>query len=83
MVLNKNSGVRPKIITIEQEEEILVRTSENSNLDTSRLETFMGIGKSTVSRVFHGENLFSHHFTPVQNLLPEDLPARLEYCRNL
>lgn len=79
----KNPGGRPKTITVEQEEEILVRIAENPELSTRRLEASTGIGKSTVSEVINAENLFPYHFTPVQNLLPGDLPVRSEFCQNL
>lgn len=74
---------RPKQVTVEQEEEILVRVAENSQISTRRLQAATGISKTTILKVIHDENLYPYHFTPVQNLLPTDLPARLNFCNFL
>lgn len=46
----KNRGGRPRSISVEQEEEILVRVAENPQLSTRRLQATATIGKSTISR---------------------------------
>lgn len=79
----KNPGGRPKTVTVRQEEEVLVRIAEDPSLSTRRLEAATTLSKSTVSRITHTENLYPYHFTPVQNLLQNDLPARMEFCQIL
>ena len=72
---------RPKNITVEQEEEILVRVAENPEISTRRMAAATGVSKSSILRIFHQEKLYPYHFTPVQNLLEADLPARLQFAR--
>ena len=71
---------RPKILTAEQEEDILVRVAENTNTSTRRISAATGISHSSVFRVLKRENLRAYHFCPVQNLLPQDFPARLQFA---
>lgn len=80
---SNNHGGRPQTISVEQEEEILVRIAENPQLSTRRLQAATRISKSAVSRIIHRENLYPFHFSPVQNLLPADEPLRLQFCQNL
>lgn len=75
----RDSLGRPKVITADQEEEILVRVAENPRLSTRRLKAECGVSKSSILRIFRKEGLHPYHFTPVQNLLPADLPRRLEF----
>lgn len=72
---------RPKIITPQQEDEILVRVAQNSEISTRRLSTATGISQPSVIRILHKENLYPYHFTPVQNLLPRDYRTRVEFCQ--
>lgn len=76
---------RPKTLTVNQEEEVLVRAAENPEISTRRMAAGTGVSKSSVLRVFHQEKLYPYHFTPVQNLRNNDLPNRLrfaQFCRN-
>lgn len=75
----KDVSGRPKNITPEQEEEILVRVAENPEVSSRRLKAATGVSKSSIVRIFHDEGLYPYHFTPVQCLLPPDLPARLQF----
>ena len=77
----RNSEGRPKIITPEQEEEILVRVAENPEISTRRMAADTPVSKSSIGRIFNQEGLYPYHFTPVQNLLGLDLPARLEFAQ--
>lgn len=79
----KNRGGRPKTIPVEQEDEILVRVAENPRISTRRLQNITNVGKSTISRILRREKLYPYHFTPVQNLLPNDSAARLEFSQFL
>ena len=77
----RDSTGRPKTLTPEQEEEILVRVAENPEISTRHLAAATGVGKSSVCKIFHEEGLYPYHFTPVQNLLERDFAARLEFSR--
>lgn len=74
---------RPKRITADQEDEILVRIAEDPELSTRRLSAITGVSKSSIFRILHKEDLRPFHFIPVQNLLPRDLPARVEFSQFL
>lgn len=74
---------RPKLISVDQEDDILVRIAENPQLSTRRLSSMTGVSQSTVFRILKKENLKPYHFTPVQNLLPRDLPARLNFAQSM
>jgi hypothetical protein len=77
----RDSVGRPKSIAIDQEEEILVRVAENPEISSRRMALSTGVSKSSVLRIFHREKLHPYHFTPVQNLLAADFPARLQFAR--
>ena len=34
-----------------------------------------------ILRIFHGKGLYPYHLTPVQDLLPIDQPARVQFFR--
>ncbi|KAJ8910642.1 hypothetical protein NQ315_012510 [Exocentrus adspersus] len=57
---------RPKRITVEQEEEILVRVAEDPQISTRRLKTLTGVSQTGVLKVLHKERLHPYYFTPVQ-----------------
>lgn len=70
---------RPKSIVPKQEEEILVGVADE--ICTRRLAVGSEVSRSSVLRILHQERLYPYHFTPVQNLLEADLPARLQFAR--
>lgn len=72
---------RPKLITVDQEDEILVRVAENPEISVRRMAAAMGTSKTTVHKIFRDQKMHPFHFSPVQNLLPTDLPARLQFAR--
>ncbi|KAJ8913071.1 hypothetical protein NQ315_006572 [Exocentrus adspersus] len=57
---------RPKRITVEQEEEILLRVAEDPQISTRRLKTLTGVSQTGVLKVLHKERLHPYYFTPVQ-----------------
>ncbi|KAJ8949089.1 hypothetical protein NQ318_016993 [Aromia moschata] len=65
----RDSAGRPNTLNPEQEEEILVRVAENSELSTRHIAMETGVSKSTVWKVLKKEGLHPYHFTPVQNLI--------------
>lgn len=72
---------RPKIITVDQEDDVLVRIANDPQLSTRRLSAITGISHASVFRILKKEGLRPYHFTPVQNLLPTDLPRRMEFAQ--
>lgn len=72
---------RPKIISVDQEEDVLARIAEDPHLSTRRLSATVGISNASVFRILKKEKLRPYHFTPVQNLLPRDLPQRVEFSQ--
>ncbi|KAJ8955692.1 hypothetical protein NQ318_008563 [Aromia moschata] len=73
----------PKTITVDEEHEILIRVSENPGLSTRRLSAATGLSQSSICRILKKEMLHPYHYTPVQQLLPQDLPARLQFAQFL
>ncbi|XP_066157166.1 uncharacterized protein [Euwallacea fornicatus] len=78
----KKTVGRPRMITPEQEEEILEDVVDNPEISTRRraLAARAGVSQKSVVRIFHEEKLYPYHFTPVQNLCEVDLQARLQFC---
>ncbi|KAF2888199.1 hypothetical protein ILUMI_17974 [Ignelater luminosus] len=76
----KSDVGRPKILTVDQKDDILVRVANNPELSTRRLSAMTGVSNSSVFRSPKKENLRPHHFTPVQNVLPRDYPLRLNFA---
>lgn len=72
-----------KIITLHQEDQILVRVAQNSEISTRRLSAAVGINQPYVIRILHKKTVYPFHFTPVQSLLPRDYRIRLEFCQLL
>lgn len=72
-----------KTISVEQEEEVLVRVTENQGVSTRRLSAATGISQTSINRILRKEKLYPYHFTPVQNLLPQDPAARLRFSQFL
>lgn len=75
-----NVGHIRRTITVDQEEEILTRVAENPEVSSRQIARTTGVSKTTVLKIFHKENLYPYHFTPVQNLLAADLPGRLQFA---
>lgn len=71
---------RPTTVTPEQEEDILLRVTENPEISLRRMSAAVVVPKSSIHRLFHNEKLYPYHFSPVQNLLPADFPDREQFC---
>lgn len=74
---------RPKKLSVQQEEEILVRVGENPCISTRHLANATHVKRTQLLQVLHTEKLHPYHYSPVQHLLPTDLPARLQFCQLL
>ncbi|KAJ8934894.1 hypothetical protein NQ318_014849 [Aromia moschata] len=57
--------------------------SENPVLSTRQLSAAMGLSQSSICRILQRERLHLYHYTPVQLLLPQDLPVRLQFAQFL
>lgn len=56
------------------EELVLNAVNGNPTTSTRRIAAHVGVPQSKVWRVLHRDNQYPFHFTPVQELLPADLP---------
>ncbi|XP_022917996.2 uncharacterized protein [Onthophagus taurus] len=74
----RNTG-RPKKISVDEEDEVLVRVSNNPKVSSRRLSAATGLSKSSILRILKKERLYPYHFVPVHALLPTDLRVRLEF----
>lgn len=77
----KSDVGRPTHLSVDQEDEILVRIVDNPQLSTRRLSAMTGVSQSSVFRILKKANLRPYHFTPVQNLLAGDHPVRLNFAQ--
>ncbi|KAF2889321.1 hypothetical protein ILUMI_16852 [Ignelater luminosus] len=77
----KSDVGRPKILTVDREDDILVRVANNPELSNRRLSAMTGVSNSSVFRILKKENLRLYQFTPVQNVLPRDYPLRLNFAQ--
>ncbi|KAJ8939094.1 hypothetical protein NQ318_003207 [Aromia moschata] len=66
-------------LSVDEEDEILILVSENPGLKT-RQSMATGLRQSSICRIFKKEMLHPCHYTSVQQLLPQDLPARLQFA---
>lgn len=79
--VTNNTG-RPRIArTVEDEEQILHIIEQDPTLSTRQLALMTGNSQSTVSRVLREQCLHAFHFRKVQELVPDDLPNRIEFCQ--
>lgn len=65
------------------EELILDAVNENPTTSTRRIAAQVGVPHTKVWRVLHKGKKHPFHFTPVQELLPADLPLRVNFCREM
>ncbi|KAJ8934778.1 hypothetical protein NQ318_005620 [Aromia moschata] len=66
----------PKTITVDEEDEILIRVLESPGLEYSSAKC--GNGAKLIN--FEKEILHLYLYTPVQQLLPQDLPSLSIIC---
>ena len=71
----------PTARTAEEEEDVLERVAENPNISVRRLSTATGISRTSVHNILRTQLLYPYHHTKVQELLPNDLPFRFDFCR--
>lgn len=65
------------------EELILDAVNENPTTSTRRIAVHVSVTQSKAWRVLHKDNQHPFHSTPVQELLPADLPLRVNFCREM
>lgn len=65
------------------EEQILNAARQDPTTSTRRIGLQLGVRHIQVWNVLHREGLHPYHHTPVQDLLPQDLPHRSAFCRTV
>lgn len=59
------------------------REGGNPNLSTKVLAIRVNVSQSKVWRILNDKGYHPFHYQPVQGLLPEDLPFRVQFCQYL
>jgi hypothetical protein len=72
-------GVTRKARTPKNEEAVLQDFQEDGTLRIRSVASMFDISKST-TQLLKDNRQHAYHYTRVQNLLPEDLPLRLQIC---
>ena len=65
------------------DDQILGLVNQNPTTSTRRIATQLGISQNKVWRTLHKDHMHPYHYTPVQELLPDDLVRRADFCRQL
>jgi hypothetical protein len=73
-------GVTREARTPSKEEAVLQTFEEDGTLSIRRVASMFDISKSTTQRILKDNRQHAYHYTRVQNLLPEDLPLRVQFC---
>lgn len=68
---------------VNDDQQILDLFRQNPSLSTRRAALQLGVNRNKVWRVLRIEQQHPFHYTPVQDLLPTDLPRRVDFCRLL
>lgn len=77
------SNTRERVIAIraQDEELILNRIEDDPHISTRNLSRQTGISQTSVHRVIKRNLLHPYHIQKVQELLPEDLVKRVDFCQ--
>lgn len=67
--------------TVELEERVLERVTEDLKISTRRLGNELEVSKDVVHRVIREQLLFPYHLQKVQELLPVDMEMRMTFCQ--
>jgi hypothetical protein len=73
-------GVTREARTPSNEEAVLQTFEEDGTLSIRSVASMLDISKSTTQRILKDNRQHAYHYTRVQNLLPEDLPLRVQFC---
>ncbi|CAH1379034.1 unnamed protein product, partial [Tenebrio molitor] len=73
-------GVTREARTPQNEEAVLQAFEEDGTLSIRSVASMFDISKSTTQRILKDNRQHADHYTRVQNLLPEDLPLRVQFC---
>lgn len=82
-VKNRDAGRPRNARTVDVEEEILDIVMEDPTISTRRLGLRMDISHQSALRVLHEQQLHPFHYRKTQELLPEDMPIRVDFCELL
>ena len=77
----KHCAGRPTARIAVEEEGVLERVAENPNISVRRLSTATGVSRTSIHNIFRTQLLYLYHHTKVQELLPNNLPRRFNFCR--
>jgi hypothetical protein len=72
-------GITREARTPQNEETVLQAFEEDGTLSIRSVASMFDISKSTTQRILKDNRQHAYH-TRVQNLLPEDLPLRVQFC---
>lgn len=77
---SSHSVERPQRHHVDEEENVIQHIQRSPGLSTRRIAFRTGLTQSKVWRILRKEKLYPFHLQKVQNLLPRDLPMRLNFC---
>lgn len=69
--------------TADEENEILNIVRQDPTISTRRIAIRRGISQSKVWRTLNVNDMHPFHYTPVQELLPNDLIKRVNFCQQI
>jgi AraC-like DNA-binding protein len=73
-------GVTQEARTPQNDEAVLQAFEEDGTLSIRSVASMFDISKSTTQRILKDNRQHAYHYTRLQNLLPEDLPLRVQFC---
>lgn len=80
---NSERGRQRTRRTIRNIENVLQVVEANSTISTRRLSAQTNISQSVVFRILKEQQLHPFHYRQAQDILPEDLPMRRQFCQLL
>lgn len=72
---------RPSARTADEEEDILDRIAEDPEVSVRRLSAATGVPRTSTHKIIRAQLLYPYHYNKVQELLPQDPPQRVLFCR--
>lgn len=80
---NTDAGRRREARNVRVEQQILDAVINDPTISTRRLGLRTNISHQSVLRVLHEQQLHPYHYRQVQELLPDDMPLRVDFCEVL
>jgi Transposase len=79
----KGTGRPREARSAENIDRVLEIVHQNPKTSTQRLQDMTGINRETCRRILHDEKMKPYHAAVVQQLYPEDLNLRLQFCTRM